>query len=65
MSFIKMENIEQGLIELIADYLDSDEVIINEAIERIKDPNQREKTTLHIEMAKAAFEVYKKTMINY
>ena len=60
-----MENIKQGLIELIADYLDSYEVTINEVIERIKDPNSREKTTLHIEMGEAAFEVYKKTMIKY
>jgi hypothetical protein len=53
-------NIEQNLIELIADFLDSESVTLEEATGRIEDPLPRIESELHIEMAKAAIEVYKK-----
>lgn len=57
-----LDDIKQGLIELIADYLDSDRVKINEAISNVSDPVTRENTELHIRMANAAFMEYKKTV---
>lgn len=59
-----LENIEQDLIELMADYLDSESVQLNEAIALIKDPASREESDLHIRMAKAAFQEYKNTVVN-
>lgn len=59
-----LENIEQNLIELIADYLDSESLILDEMIASIKDPEPRDKTELHIRMAKAAFLEYKKTVVS-
>ena len=53
-----IENIEQDLIELIADFLDSESVVLDEAIGNIKDPESREESELHIKMAKAAMQVY-------
>lgn len=58
-----LSNIEQMLIENIADFLDSEEIMIQESIQEIKDPTPREKTELHIRMANAAMEEYKKTML--
>ena len=54
-----IENIEQNLTELIADFLDSESVTLDEAIGIIKDPLPREESELHIEMAKAAMKIYK------
>lgn len=58
-----LSNIEQMLIENIADFLDSEEIMIQETILEIKDPIEREKSELHIRMAKVAMEEYKKTML--
>lgn len=58
-----LENIEQNLIELMADFLDNESTKLDEAIALIKDPVDRENSELHIRMAKAAFEEYKKTML--
>ena len=57
------ENVEQMLIENIADFLDSEEILIQESIAELKDPIPREKTELHIRMAKAAMKEYKSTML--
>lgn len=57
-----MENIKQALIELIADFLDSEEVELMQCMARVKDPHNREETELHIRMAEAAFKVYIETV---
>lgn len=57
------ENVEQMLIEKIADFLDSEEILIQESTAELKDPEPREKTELHIRMAKAAMKEYKSTML--
>jgi len=57
------ENIEQMLFENIADFLDSEEIMIQETINGLKDPEPRENTELHIRMAKAAMKEYKFTML--
>lgn len=57
-----MENIKQSLIELIADFLDTEEVKLHEALAGVIDPQAREETDLHIRMAEAAFKIYKSTM---
>ena len=59
-----LENIEQNLIEIMADYLDSESLKLDEAIALIKDPVPREESELHIRMAKAAFLEYKKTIVD-
>ena len=59
-----LENIEQNLIEVIADFLDSESVKLDEAIALVKDPVPREESELHIRMAKAAFLEYKKTIVD-
>jgi len=59
-----LRNIEQALIECIADFLDTDQMYLNQVCAEIKDPEPRENTELHVRMAKAAFEEYKKTMID-
>ena len=59
-----MENIKQALIELIADFLDRDEVEIDQAIAGIRDPQEREETELHLRMAEAAFQVYMKSVVS-
>ncbi len=57
------DDIEQNLLELIADFLDSEEVQLDEAIGLFNDPTPREDTELHIRMAKAAMVEYKKTVV--
>ena len=59
-----LENIEQNLIELMADYLDSPILQLYQAIALVKDPVPREESELHIRMAKAAFLEYKKTIVD-
>jgi len=59
------QDIEHTLIELIADVLDEDSIVINEELARIKDPVNREESELHIRMAKAAMLEYRKTMKDY
>ena len=59
-----LDNIQQNLIELMADFLDSESVKFDEAIARISDPVPKEESELHIRMANSAFNEYKKTMIN-
>lgn len=59
-----LENIEQNLIELMADYLDSESLQLDQAIALVKDPVPREESELHIRMAKAAFLEYKKTIVD-
>ena len=56
-----MENLEQALIELIADYLDSDTHKMNEACAGLYDPEPPERTELHIRMAQAAYKEYMNT----
>lgn len=58
-----LDNIKQNLIELMANFLDSESVKMDEAIALIKDPVSKEESELHIRMANAAFEEYKKTMV--
>lgn len=57
-----MENIKQGLIEAMADFLDSKEVRTEEALLEICDPVDRVSSELHERMAKAAFFEYEKTV---
>lgn len=59
-----LEEVRQSLIEKIADLLDEELHLLNEAIAGIKDPESREESELHIRMADAAFEVYKTTMVD-
>ena len=59
-----LENIEQNLIELMAEYLDSESLQLDQAIALVKDPVTREESELHIRMAKAAFLEYKKTIVD-
>ena len=58
-----LDNIQQNLIEIMAEFLDSESTKLDEAIALIKDPIDREESELHIRMANAAFEEYKKTMV--
>ena len=51
------------LIEKIADFLDKEEILIQESMAGLKDPETREKTELHIRMARVAVQVYKSTML--
>lgn len=59
-----LENIEQNLIELMADYLDSESLQLDQAIALVKDPIPKEGSELHIRMAKAAFLEYTKTIVD-
>ena len=59
---IHFENVQQKLIELMADYLDSEDLKIDEAASGYKDPIPREESELHIRMAKAAYREYKSTI---
>ncbi len=59
-----LENIEQNLIEIMAEYLDSESLQLDQAIALVKDPLPREESELHIRMAKAAFLEYQKTVID-
>ena len=59
-----IDNIKQELIELIADFLDNESVKLDESLAGIADPVPRDESELHIRMANAAFNEYKKTMIN-
>lgn len=58
------ENMEQQLLEMLGDYLDSQELQIDKAISQLKDPVKREDSELHIRMAKAAVDEVKKTFID-
>ena len=58
------ENMEQRLLEMFADYLDSEELQIDKTIAQLKDPVNREESELHIRMAKAAVEEVKKTFVD-
>jgi len=58
-----LDNIQQMLIENMADFLDDESTKLDEAIALIKDPVPKDESELHIRMANAAFEEYKKTML--
>ncbi len=58
------ENITQMLLESMADFLDEHEVLVEQSMTGVVDPIAREKSELHIRMAKAAMLEYKKTMKN-
>jgi hypothetical protein len=60
---IAFENIEQMLIEKLADFLDSDDVIITEIHGGLSDAVKREESLLHIRMAQSAMREYKLTML--
>lgn len=57
-----MTNLEQSLIETIADWLDSEPVVFEQNIMGLIDPLAREASDLHIKMALAAMECYKQHM---
>lgn len=57
------EQIEQMLIEKLADFLDQEDVIIHETMAKLKDPVKREESFLHIRMAQSAMSEYKLTML--
>lgn len=49
-----MGNIKQSLVELIADWLDSERIKFEMDCEKISEPQARETSDLHIKMAEAA-----------
>jgi len=53
------DDLEQRLTELMADFLDEENTIMQEAFGNLKDPYSRKKSELHIKMAKAAMNAYK------
>lgn len=53
-----MENIKQSLVELIADWLDSDQIKFEMGCSKISEPQTREDSDLHIKMAEAAMAVF-------
>jgi 3-methyladenine DNA glycosylase AlkC len=55
------ERMEQRLLEIMADYLDDEELQVDKSMANISDPVSREESELHIRMAKAAMEEVKKT----
>ena len=57
-----LDNVKQGFVELIAEFLDSDRMIYVQGVEGVEDPMPREETDLHIRMAEAMFEVYINTV---
>lgn len=59
---IAFENIEQMLIEKLADFLDSEDISIIEKDANLKDSVKREESFLHIRMAQSAMREYKLTM---
>lgn len=61
---INMDNIKQQLIELLADFLDSENFEFEQALAGVKDPQERENTDLHIKMADAAFAVYRNSVVS-
>jgi cob(I)alamin adenosyltransferase len=58
-----LEDIQQQLIETMADFLDDENIVLSQAIALVKDPIDREESELHIRMANAAFEEYKRTIV--
>lgn len=62
-NFNRMDNIKQQLIELLAEFLDSEGFELEQALAGVKDPKEREKTELHIKMAEAAFAVYRDSVV--
>lgn len=59
---VALDNIEQMLLETMADFLDGETLQQEEAIEGFKDPVLREESELHMRMAKAAMAEYKRTL---
>ncbi len=59
------DNMQQGLLETIGDFLDSPDQKLAESLANVKDPLENPKSELHIRMATAAMEEYKKTVIYY
>lgn len=59
---IRLANIEQNLIELMANFLDSREFEENKAMGLFSEPKKRENTELHIRMAKVAMKEYRKSI---
>jgi len=62
---LSLDNIEQMLLETIADFLDEESTLIDEAIGLFYDPVERDKSELHIRMAKAAMVEYKNTIVDH
>lgn len=58
-----LDNIQQRLIENMADFLDDESTKLDEAIALITYTSD-EDDELHLRMANAAFEEYKKTVLN-
>lgn len=58
-----MDIIKQALIELIADFLDNENIELEQYLAGVKDPKERTETDLHIKMAEAAFEVYRNSVV--
>jgi hypothetical protein len=56
------ENVEQWLLEAMAEFLDSDQVVMLQLIDKVEDRIGREESELHIRMAKAAMVEYRNTV---
>ena len=59
-----LEDIEQILLETIADFLDNEEIVNKIEFANIYDPIERSKSELHIRMAKIAMTEFKNTMLS-
>lgn len=58
----KFKNLEQSLVKYLADWLDSDYVVLEQICIGFSEVVNRAESELHINMAKAAMEVYKEAM---
>ena len=62
---VSLDNIEQMLLETIADFLDEESIRLDETIGLFYDPVERDKSELHIRMAKSAMVEYRNTIVDH
>lgn len=60
---MNLSNLKQSLLEKIADWLDSKEVVFEQNVRGFTDPRPREQSELHIKMAEAAMKVYEAEVV--
>ncbi len=56
------ENIKQNLLELMGDFLDQKDTILDQVLNGQADPVGRADSELHIRMAAAAYDEYSKSI---
>lgn len=59
---VNRDNLLQDLTEVIADWLDSEEVMFEQIHGGFYEPEERDESELHIRMARAAMNEYLKTV---